>query len=373
MTTPSTEWPDVHRVRVEDPGHHLRIGAHVRSGNVLLRPDLVDDLGRVAAGEALLLAEREQLRVADHAALGAAERQRHESALPGHPHRQGLDLVLGDARVIPDPALGRAAGHVVDDAVALEDADGAVVHHDGNRDADRLLAFREDPDEIRLDAERLADLSQLSASQLERILVKVRDRWLGGAHRMPLERARRTGTIALLTGYAREAREPWAPHLRSGFPITRRTYSPCGSRPPRGPRPVIPNAYRPGSRSRSRASMPTQLAVADAGRARAVERLELRGLLGPVDAPCDERQHDRVVVARRERGGGERDAEIAGLSTAGTTAAQPTRSVRAAPHDRPDGAGERRRRIWKRCRRDREATCFDAPGRSDSSPARPSP
>ena len=40
---------DVHRVRVEDPGHHLRVRADVGRGDVLLRPDLVDDLGRVAA------------------------------------------------------------------------------------------------------------------------------------------------------------------------------------------------------------------------------------------------------------------------------------------------------------------------------------
>src|SRR6185437_7835004 len=61
----------VHRIRVEDPRHHRAVGADVRRGDVLLRPDLVDDLARVAARHALELAAREALRVDDDAALRA--------------------------------------------------------------------------------------------------------------------------------------------------------------------------------------------------------------------------------------------------------------------------------------------------------------
>src|SRR6266540_2974558 len=88
--------PLVHRVRVEDPGHDRPVGADVGSRYVLLGPDLVDDLRRVAARHLLELAAGELLRVAGDAPLRAAERDVHERALPRHPHRQRLHLVERD-------------------------------------------------------------------------------------------------------------------------------------------------------------------------------------------------------------------------------------------------------------------------------------
>ena len=73
---------------------------------------------------------RELLGIDDHAALATAERDADDRALPGHPHREGLDLVEGDVLVVADAALGRAAAQVVLDAVAREHPDGAVVHLD---------------------------------------------------------------------------------------------------------------------------------------------------------------------------------------------------------------------------------------------------
>ena len=69
----------IHRVRVEDPGHHLCVRAYIGGGDVLLGADLVDDLARVAPGRALELTRREGLRVDDHAALRAAERNPDEA------------------------------------------------------------------------------------------------------------------------------------------------------------------------------------------------------------------------------------------------------------------------------------------------------
>ena len=112
---PEDRVTDVHRVRVEDPCHHLRVGTDVGRRDVLLRPDLVDDLGRVAAGEPLELSGGEALRVADDAALRAPEREAHQRTFPGHPHREGLDLVVGDVRVVANAALRRPAGDVVHD------------------------------------------------------------------------------------------------------------------------------------------------------------------------------------------------------------------------------------------------------------------
>ncbi len=62
------------------------------------------------------------------AALGAAVGKVRERALPGHPHRECLDLVDVGRGVEAQTALGRTAGDVVLDAVALEHANAAVVH-----------------------------------------------------------------------------------------------------------------------------------------------------------------------------------------------------------------------------------------------------
>ncbi len=63
-----------------------------------------------------------------------------DRALPGHPHREGLDLVERDVLVVAEAALGRAAAEVVLDAIAGEDLDRPVVHVD--REVDGQLAAR---------------------------------------------------------------------------------------------------------------------------------------------------------------------------------------------------------------------------------------
>ena len=52
----------------------------------------------------------ELLRIDDHAALGAAVRDVHAGALPGHPHRQRPHLVEGHVLVIADAALAPVRG-----------------------------------------------------------------------------------------------------------------------------------------------------------------------------------------------------------------------------------------------------------------------
>src|SRR5262249_5654350 len=56
-----------------------------------------------------------------------------------HPHREGLDLVERDVRVVADAALRRAARDVVRDAVAVERPYRAVVHLNRDRDGHGLL------------------------------------------------------------------------------------------------------------------------------------------------------------------------------------------------------------------------------------------
>ena len=78
-----------------------------------------------------------------------------DRALPGHPHREGLDLVERDVLVVADAALGRAAAEVVLDAVAGEDLDGAVVHVDREVDGELAARLAEDRAQPRIEVEAL--------------------------------------------------------------------------------------------------------------------------------------------------------------------------------------------------------------------------
>ena len=152
---------DVHRVGVHEPRHDLGVGVHVGRRHVLLRADGVDDLGGVAARQRLELALRHLGRVADDAALAAAERHLRHGALPRHPRRQRRHLVEGDAGVVADAALGRAERDVVLHAVAGEDLDLAVVALDRTRHDDLPLGVGEDLPDARIqiqDARRALEL-----------------------------------------------------------------------------------------------------------------------------------------------------------------------------------------------------------------------
>ena len=101
-------------------------------------PMSTDELGREAAGQALELAQAELLGVDLDAALAAAVGDAHDRALPGHPHRERLDLVDGHVLVVAEAALGGTAAQVVLDAVAGEHLHVPVVHR--HREVDGELA-----------------------------------------------------------------------------------------------------------------------------------------------------------------------------------------------------------------------------------------
>jgi len=111
------------------------------------------DLGRVPARQALELLERQLLGVDDHAALAAAVRDGDDCALPGHPHRERLDLVEAHVLVIPDAALGRAAAQVVLNPEAGEDLDAAIVHVDGEMDRQLAARLTQDAAQARVELE----------------------------------------------------------------------------------------------------------------------------------------------------------------------------------------------------------------------------
>ena len=135
---------DVHAVGVHHPRHDLIVGVDVGRGHVLVRADRVDDLRDVAPGQRLELAPRHPRRVADDAALAAAERDVRHRAFPRHPGRQRRHLVERDVGVIADAALGRTERDVVLHAVAGEDLDLPVVHLHRARHGDLPLRVRQD-------------------------------------------------------------------------------------------------------------------------------------------------------------------------------------------------------------------------------------
>src|SRR4029453_15973464 len=74
------------RVRVVDPRHLARARAVIGCRHVDAGADevLLDELGRIAAGDLLELLHRVLLGVDPHAALGPAERHVDDGALVGH-------------------------------------------------------------------------------------------------------------------------------------------------------------------------------------------------------------------------------------------------------------------------------------------------
>ena len=84
--------------------------------------------------DAFLFSIAEIVRIADNAALSAAEGNVHHGAFPGHPHGESADGVHGFMRMEPDPALVRAAGVVVLNAESPENLGASVVHADGNQE-----------------------------------------------------------------------------------------------------------------------------------------------------------------------------------------------------------------------------------------------
>ena len=119
---------------VQHPEHVLAVGHDVGRGDVLLVADVHGDLADPAAADQLLLAVAEVVRVADDAALAAAQGDVDHGRLPGHPHGQGPDGVDGLVGVEADAALAGAAGVAVLAAEALEDLVASVVHADGDEE-----------------------------------------------------------------------------------------------------------------------------------------------------------------------------------------------------------------------------------------------
>jgi hypothetical protein len=78
---------------VEHPEHVLGRGHDVGRRHVDMRAQVFRQLPHPAAADCFLLAHAQVVRVADDAALAAAERNVHHGALPRHPRREGANGV----------------------------------------------------------------------------------------------------------------------------------------------------------------------------------------------------------------------------------------------------------------------------------------
>ena len=128
----------VHRVGVHDPGHGLLVGAEVGRGNVALRTEPFDQFGGIAPRDALQFAVREFGGIANHAALGAAERNIDHSAFPGHPAGQRAHFIERHVRSESNASLARPSHDGMMHAIADEHFQVAVIQH--HRDVDRDFA-----------------------------------------------------------------------------------------------------------------------------------------------------------------------------------------------------------------------------------------
>src|SRR5690606_37047055 len=133
----------VHGVGVHHPGHGLRVGVDIGSGNILVRPDDHANFAGVAARNALELCTGVVARVDADAAFGTPERQVDRCGLDGHPGRQRHDFRQRDVLVVAHAALAGAARYIVLHAIPFEVGDGAVIQLDRNVDDQHALGSLE--------------------------------------------------------------------------------------------------------------------------------------------------------------------------------------------------------------------------------------
>ena len=149
------------RVRVHEPRHLALARAHVGRRDVAIGADDGDELGGVAAREALELADAQVMRRAAHAALGAAVGQPEQRALPRHPHRQRGAFAERDVGAVAKAALRRAHRQRVLHAVAGEAEHLAGVHPNGEVHDERAARLAEAGHELGIELEQRAGAVEL--------------------------------------------------------------------------------------------------------------------------------------------------------------------------------------------------------------------
>ena len=131
---------DVHGVGVHDPGHRLLVGVYIGCGNIFFGSDEVDDLRGVAARHALQFTLAHLLGVADHSALGSAEGNIHDRALPRHPTRQCTHFVERDVWRVANAAFSGTASDGMLNTESGKNLNATIIH--GHRKVNDNFARR---------------------------------------------------------------------------------------------------------------------------------------------------------------------------------------------------------------------------------------
>src|SRR6202044_1162333 len=121
----------VHGVGVHDPCHRLLVGIHVGGGNVLFRPNKLDNLRSVAARHAFQLAAAHGFRIADDTTFGSPKGNIHDCTLPRHPARQCSHFIESHIGRVADTSLAWTARHGVLYAKSSKHVDHAVIESYG--------------------------------------------------------------------------------------------------------------------------------------------------------------------------------------------------------------------------------------------------
>jgi hypothetical protein len=162
----------VHRgVFVHHPRHDLRRRVDVGSRHVLLKAEHPADLANVGAREALELAGRHLLGIADDPAFRAAQRNVDDGRFPGHPRRESANRVDGLVGVEADAALRRSARVVVLNSEAVEDLRRAVVHLDREPHVELTHGPPQKLMDGRIELQDLGSLVELALGDVEGIVV----------------------------------------------------------------------------------------------------------------------------------------------------------------------------------------------------------
>lgn len=97
----------IHGIGVHEPGHDLRVRAHIGGHYVGMRTDQRDHLLHVAPRERLEFARRQGVRINRNASLGSPIGKSRQRTFPAHPDRQGGDFadIHRECKALP-PLVG---------------------------------------------------------------------------------------------------------------------------------------------------------------------------------------------------------------------------------------------------------------------------
>src|SRR6266404_5926176 len=151
-----------HAVGVHDPGHYLRVGVNIRRRDVFIRRDQWRDFVSITSGKPLEFVTGKLARIANNAALCAAEWDIDDGTFPRHPHRQGLEFIESNVRVITNTPLARPASAAMLHAETFKHADRTIIHFHRKRQRQRPTRAPQDLAQTRFEAALLRGIIELA-------------------------------------------------------------------------------------------------------------------------------------------------------------------------------------------------------------------